>query len=678
MYYKANPVRCCLQKVLIFFPLMLLLAMPSLAQDNSLQRLMAAKDDTAKVNRLHAYAQNLLNKDNEAAKEIYKTTFTLSEKLGYSLGMATAWRKNGYIIGQEGKYKEGIQSFHNALFFYEKGGGHLKDQLACYNNIGAGYCELGKFDSAMHYQMLAIKKMEAWPLEKEEKAVQKEMLAIISQVNANISNIYSNQQNAAKALEYANRALAIAREIKDTVRISLSIAGISHAHYVNKDFEKALAVAREVEALANQVNHPAPALKAYHLLSVNYLALNKLDSAVYAAKKSTELSKGIDKRLYLSTLLDLADVYHTRKFFREEAVLLQSAVSELKSIDNVTLGRRVYEKFAAAKYALGQFKEAYDLSRIANAYKDSVYSDQNRETVAELDIQYQTAQKEKALVSQQLQITKKNLHLQQSRQHVIYSVTAFFIALSVAGFLIVRQNFKRKQYQRQLQSIKQEQELHLLQAVINGEEKERSRIAKDLHDGVAGMLAAVKMHFSTIADVKVLQQIDGFQQGMGLLNEASQEIRKTAHNLMPEILLAHGLDSALQRYCVNISNSRLQIQYDAWGDITRYKESFELAVYRIVQELLHNVVKHSGASQAIVQLSVQGPILSLTIEDNGIGFKDPAQAEGTGIKSLKQRVSAMNGRIDIDSGGGAGVSAYLEFDTRGLEMGRPKAAAAMG
>ena len=668
IYYLPNLVRCCLQKVLILFPLLLLLAMPSPAQDNTLQRLMAAKDDTVKVNRLHAYAQNLLNKDNKEANEIYKITFALSEKLGYSLGIAAACRKTGYIMGQEGKYKEGIECFRKALYFSVKGGGHLKDQLACYNNIGVGFCELGKFDSAMQYQMLAIRKMEAWPLEKEEKHVRNEMLATMSQVNANISTIYSNQQNAVKAMEYANKALAIAREIKDTVRIALATAGISQAYYVNKEFEKALAVARDVKALANQVSHPMPMLKAYHLLSANYTGLNKLDSAIYAAKKSLELAKGIDQRLYLSTILDLADVYHTKKSFAEEAVLLQSALTELKSIRNVTLGRKFYEKFAAAKYALKQFKEAYDLYSIANAYQDSMYSDQNRETVAELDIQYQTAQKEKTLMSQQLQITKKNLHLQQSRQHVIYSVSAFLIALSVASFLIVRQKFKRKQYQRQLRSIQQEQELHLLQAVINGEEKERSRIAKDLHDGVAGMLAAVKMHFSSIADVKTLQQIDGFQQAMGLLNDATLEIRKTAHNLMPEILLAQGLDGALQRYCANISSTKLQVQYDAWGDLKRYKQSFELAVYRIAQELLHNVVKHSSASQAIVQMSVQGHLLSVTIEDNGVGFQTGAKAGGTGIQNLQKRVRAMNGKIDINGDGGAGVSAYLEFDTRGLEL----------
>lgn len=683
MYYKMNLMSCCLQKTLLLFPLMLLLAMPSQAQDTTLRRLMAGKDDTSKVNRLHAYAQHLLNKDNKAAKEIYKKTLALSENLGYSLGTAAAWRKTGYILGQEAKYKEGIECFRKALFFYIKGGSHLKDQLVCYNTIGAGFCELGKFDSAMQYQMLAIRKMEAWPLEKEEKQVREEMLATMSQVNANISAIHSNQQNAAKALEYGNKALAIAREIKDTVRMALAAASICQAYYINKDYGKGLAVAREVEALANQVAHPTLMLKAYHLLAINYTGINKLDSAIYAAKKTLGLAKGIDQRLYLSTLLDLADVYHAKKSFAEEVVLLQkavqlqSALTGLKSIGNVPLGRKVYEKFAAAKYALGHFKEAYDLYSIANAYKDTMFSDQNRETVAELDIQYQTAQKEKTLVSQQLQITKNKLHLQQSKQHVIYSVCAFLIALSVAAFLIVRQKFKRKQYQRQMQSIQQEQELHLLQAVVNGEEKERSRIAKDLHDGVAGMLAAVKMHFSTIADVKALQQIDGFQQGMSLLNEATQEIRKTAHNLMPEVLLAHGLDEALQRYCANISNTKLQVQYDAWGELVRYKQSFELAVYRIAQELLHNIVKHSNASQAIVQMSVQGHLLSLTIEDNGIGFYDDAKAKGTGIQNLQQRVRAMNGKIDIDGTGGSGVSAYLEFDTKGLEVPTAKETVAM-
>ena len=220
-----------------------------------------------------------------------------------------------------------------------------------------------------------------------------------------------------------------------------------------------------------------------------------------------------------------------------------------------------------------------------------------------------------------------------------------------------------------MESMQQEKEIQLLQAVMQGEEKERSRIAKDLHDGVAGMLAAVKMHFKSIAmHVGGVLKTEGYQQGIQLLDEASQEVRKTSHNLMPEVLLQHGLDEAVRRYCNNVTNSsKLMVQYYPIGEIGRFIDSFELSVYRIVQELLNNIVKHSKASEAIVQITHQSGLLSITIEDNGIGLpKEGQQKDGIGLKSLQSRVKAMNGKIEFDSTSGQGLNAYLEFETIGL------------
>ncbi|HYO21866.1 MAG TPA: PAS domain S-box protein [Flavisolibacter sp.] len=223
---------------------------------------------------------------------------------------------------------------------------------------------------------------------------------------------------------------------------------------------------------------------------------------------------------------------------------------------------------------------------------------------------------------------------------------------------------------QQVKTEQQLKEMQLWEALVNGEEKERSRIAKDLHDGVAGMLAAAKMHLASLhtAD-KEMAEAGTFRQAIQLLEEAAIEVRKTSHNLMPELLLQHGLDEALRRYCCNISNgSTLVVRYDSWGDLKRYKNSFELSVYRIVQELLNNIVKHAQASEAIVQFHCDGEVLYITVEDNGIGFsEEQRQKEGMGLCNLQARVTAINGRMQLDAVAGQGVNVYLEFETAGME-----------
>jgi len=201
---------------------------------------------------------------------------------------------------------------------------------------------------------------------------------------------------------------------------------------------------------------------------------------------------------------------------------------------------------------------------------------------------------------------------------------------------------------------------------MQGEEKERTRIARDLHDEVASMLAAAKMHMnSLVLQAQEIIQHKGYHQVVDLLDEASVSVRKTAHNLMPEVLMQHGLDKALRRFCTNISNDKLLvIQYDSWGDFKRFVPNFELSVYRVVQELLNNIIKHAQASETLVQLSCQDQVLSITIEDNGIGFApENLSKTGTGMSSIKSRVHALQGKIDILSEMGKGASIYLEFET---------------
>jgi PAS domain S-box-containing protein len=222
------------------------------------------------------------------------------------------------------------------------------------------------------------------------------------------------------------------------------------------------------------------------------------------------------------------------------------------------------------------------------------------------------------------------------------------------------------------QQVKTEQrlkEMQLWEALVDGEEKERSRIAKDLHDGVAGMLAAAKMHLASLqATDKEIATSAGFRQAIQLLEEAATEVRKTSHNLMPELLLQHGLEEALRRFCCSLSNNTLNVQYDSWGKMKRYKSSFELSVYRVVQELLNNVVRHSQASEVLVQFYAQEQILYITVEDNGIGIpEEQLHQEGMGLCNLQSRVKTINGTMEIVTGIGEGVGAYLEFNTNGWE-----------
>jgi signal transduction histidine kinase len=373
---------------------------------------------------------------------------------------------------------------------------------------------------------------------------------------------------------------------------------------------------------------------------------------------------------HLIGLINLAEGHNLAGNQRQRVHYLQRSL-KIGQEKGVTLQLDdIYKGLSEAYSRLGNDTKALNFYKDYIVYRDSVTNDKNKKNVTELELKYQTARQEKIISEKQLQLTQRNLQLQKSKQYFLYSIGGAIVAFLIAGLIYNNLRNKKKAHARQLYTIQQEKEIQLLQAIMQGEEKERSRIAKDLHDGVAGMLAAVKMHFTSMAlRIGGVLQTEGYHQGIKLLDEATFEIRKTSHNLMPEVLLQHGLDKALQRYCSSISNTHsLVVQYDSWGEIGRYKDSFELSVYRVVQELLNNIVKHSKAKQALVQVSQENSVLSITVEDNGIGFSnDNSDMSGMGLKSLKARVNAINGKIELNAEPGSGVSAYLEFETVGLK-----------
>jgi signal transduction histidine kinase len=203
--------------------------------------------------------------------------------------------------------------------------------------------------------------------------------------------------------------------------------------------------------------------------------------------------------------------------------------------------------------------------------------------------------------------------------------------------------------------------------MINGEEKERSRLAKDLHDGVGGLLSATKMHLSILRNEQSISpNIDRFDNTISILDSATQEIRTIAHNLAPEILNNYGLDTALELFCESISNQNLQINYQSVGIIPRLKSNAELIVYRIAQELVNNIIKHAEATEAYVQLSHHNNFMTLSVEDNGKGMNE-SDKKGIGIVNLKARAETLNGDFTITSAPNEGTTFYIEFDTRMLQ-----------
>ena len=648
------------------FSLLLLLPFATIhSQEKTLEQLMALPNDTAKVAKLSAWYEGIKRKEPQKALDLANTILELSKKLQYDKGMALGYAHLGFVDATTGENRRAIGYYTEAINHYKK----INDNsglAVCFGTMANAYSGLGKSDSSTIYRMAAISLLEKMKDAPSFSAKDKRMLSL---QYYNLAVSYANSlKDDDKALSYYKKAEKMARQANDTTMIVTALNGVTRRLASKEQFADALVQAQEALRLAKASGDPFLLSQAYHGYATVLDVSGKMDEAVEPAQLAIRYAEQTgDFGRFMVSATTYSHILQQKGDYKTLKAFLEKVLDKTGQKDDIEFLADMYGFLAEANYKLGNYKPAYDQLHKKLVFNDSILKVENNRIMADMEFRYQTAQKEKALSQNQLQLAQKNLQLQKNREYIYYTLAALIVALLIAALFYIRYRNKKRIHQKEIQSLQQQKEIQLLQALMQGEEKERSRIAKDLHDGVAGMLAAAKMHLS--AEENEAGQPKGYSKALQLLNDATVEVRKTSHNLMPEVLLQHGLDKALLRYCNNISSASLQVHYYFIGEEQRYVDSFELSVYRIVQELLNNIFKHSKATEASVQLSVRDTLLSISIEDNGIGFpKQPAQTGGMGLDSLKHRIHALNGNIELNAETGGGVNAYLEFDTEGLRQ----------
>lgn len=629
---------------------------PASSQDTATQRILAAKDDSAKVIQLANHAYAVADTSKEKGLKLYAELMRLSKKLNYPYWVGMTWFNTGYIHAREAEDAESIKHFDSALVYLRRTN-RLDMTADCHLNIASLAGRMGNTDLKLKHLNETIRLLEGTKYTEQ-----------LNRTYNSLGVLFYNLDNYHKGLSYFQLADRSARATKDTANLVEAKLGIVNCLSSQEKYTEAERYGKELLGIATASGKNYNLQQAHTALSELYRKWRKAQLTIAHSKKVMDYSvAGKNVQYQLIGLMGLADGYALAGDFSKSIIFYHQALMLGQDNGTVIQLDDIYKGLSDAYVQTGQPGKALDFYKKYVAYRDSANNEKVRKYSEELDVKYQAARKEKALSENLLQLARKDLQIQRNRNYMYYSIVALILALLIVVLLFLRARYRKFLHSKELKRLEQERELQLLQALMQGEEQERSRIARDLHDGVAGMLAATKMHLSSIPGSELFFETDGYRQGMLLLNEATREIRKTSHNLMPELLLTKGLDEALRWYCANITGGKLFVQYDSWGELKRYNGSFELSVYRIVQELLNNIIKHSKATQAIVQMSVNGSALSITVEDNGIGFSSQ-KFEGMGIKSVKSRISALNGKMEMETGPGNGVSAYLEFDTTGLEV----------
>lgn len=323
--------------------------------------------------------------------------------------------------------------------------------------------------------------------------------------------------------------------------------------------------------------------------------------------------------------------------------------------------KTLFEFYKAGGYTKEAIATADTLLRLG----DSLMVRQNNNRRIIVNALFETEQNILQISSLRQENDLSKLQLKQKNiiNYILAGTAISILLISLLSYRNYRQ--QQKLQQQKITELEKEKLLSATQSLLKGQEDERSRMAKDLHDGLGGMLSGVKLQLGAMKGNLILSEEHGrtFNNALGKLDESISEMRRVAHNMMPEALMKLGLQQALQDYCDGLSQSQpFKINGEFYGLEKRMESSVEIVVYRIVQELLNNVVKHSGATTILAQVMRQDKNLSITVEDNGSGF-DTTQTDtlrGTGLKNILSRVDYLKGQLDIQSAPGKGTSVHID------------------
>lgn len=307
--------------------------------------------------------------------------------------------------------------------------------------------------------------------------------------------------------------------------------------------------------------------------------------------------------------------------------------------------------------------------RLHDSLKYVVLSEKNEKAFNELVVQYDVALNK----SQKLQAQKeRDLETAKNKRLTILSISLSALAiLAVITTLLVRDRYRNKAKiarqsealkEKELEQVLREKQVNRMTLLMEGQEQERSRISKELHDSLGSLLSTVKIHFGVVED-KLDRNTEQVNHAFKLLDEACEEVRRISHDMASNVLSKFGLEAAIRDLVEHIQRAKdFDVELVISGDHKRLDENIEIHLFRVVQETVNNVLKHAKATRLCVNFSIWPELVTLIVEDNGVGFsQETAKTKGSmGIENLRARVEHMCGTIQIDSEGGNGTTIIVE------------------
>lgn len=422
--------------------------------------------------------------------------------------------------------------------------------------------------------------------------------------------------------------------------------------YVNLGILSNILVQTKDAALWTEINNKKMAFgfepkSTFHLVGTE---LNDLtyDEKVKFLKDAIEASKNANTN-YSRIIGILSTVHLERKNLDGMRDIVENFIESKDSVITVYTRRYIVENYVKMLKEREDYKSAYLWNQRNKVFKDSLDKLSNDKLIIELEEKYKSAEKDKELIE-----NKMTIQARTNQRNIFLSLGLVLTLLSFLAFNRFRS--KQKLDASRILHLEKEKKILSMNAMLEGQEAERLRIAKDLHDGLGGLLSSVKARLSKImTEVSKIESFSLYEKTTEMVDDACDEVRRISHNLLPGSLRLAGLKTAVEQLGEELNESHsFEVKTEVLGYEDDLDQTTEVFIFRIIQEAINNIIKHAKAKIVLVQLSETDDEYHITIEDDGQGFDTQSDSEGLGLKSIRSRVEFLKGELDLVSNLGIG------------------------
>jgi len=614
---------------------------------DSLRYLIAnIPEDTLKISQYKVLGDIFLSFNQGAEMlKVAEQGLELSEKLNYPKGTIQMTLIKAIALDIMGQTDNALLLYNKSIQMAKT---HSEGELEAksYLNLGVSYQFSGDYGLALENQLLA------YDLRKELS--KKDLAKLLN----NIGIIYRMQKKYIRAEEIYLKSYELKNELKDSLGMASTLMNLGLVYNNMEDKEKmSIEYLKRSKILYQLLERLDQVATCNTALGQIYLAQNDIPMAKKTFRDAwVYYENNITQRYSPATLSGLGNIALKENDNKAAEAYLEQALELTNNYGNKEEIRNLLVALSGIKDTLGKKNQAYKMLKEAYVINDTLNQAIRLKSMEEMQAKFDVKEKVNELEISELKLNK------QTRQRNIFLFGAiglalftliifFFLKNKIRANKTIAQQDKALQKQK-ITDLQQKNKLLALNSMIEGQEAERLRIAKDLHDSLGGLLSTVKNHFTTIQkEIEQIEKLNLTKKTNDLIDEACHEVRRISHNMMPHSLSISGLKGAIEDLGEQLNAQGYNTTVSVNDQLKDIEETKKAMIYRLIQEIIANIRKHAEAKSIFIQILIHENEINLMIEDDGIGFdfKKAIDNGGLGLKSINSRVEFLDGTIDWDS-----------------------------